>query len=179
MIRKCRHPVVVGAVCCIAVLLLVTLIVTRSFLYGPLMFRRFVVQPIPGSVHRIEADHCQMSHLIGLYGSREHAYVLRFLITREDLSHLIAARKFKQWEAAQYSKGVLRFKTTDKYYMDIELYTEGRPQPGWFDLAKWDAWETYYVGEDNVGLSWLDANLLLYNERLGSACYIKYIIIGL
>lgn len=179
MAERRRHSIALGFICC-AALLLIALTVAKSYLYGPRIFRRFVLRPIPASVQEIRADHCEISHFIErLYGSRERAYVLRFSISQEDVLRIVATRGFKRWEPIQYSDGVLTFKDTDGYEMGIELYTDGRSEPDWFDLARWEEWQTYYMGEDGIDLSWLDASLLLYNEQMASAYFVKYRVTGL
>jgi hypothetical protein len=147
---------------------------------GRLLFRRLLVHPIPRSVQHIKTDSCQISSLVDrLDGFREHAFVLRFEVNREDLSRIIAARGFKRWEDAKYSEGILRYKSSDQFLTSIKLYNMRRQPPNWFDLEQWTKFETYFVGKDETGLWTVDVSLLLYDEQRGCAYVIKWDMTGL
>jgi hypothetical protein len=141
---------------------------------GASLFKRLVVDPVATSVREIRGDRCQISSLMArLHGFHNHAYVLRFAINREDLTRIIAAHGFKPWERVEcLDRGTVRYKSSDQYLTCIDLYQNRTP--GWFDLKEWTECETYFAGRDKTGSINVDVNLLLYNERCGSAYFIKW-----
>lgn len=181
MTKRTKRRVVLGVTSFLAICLAGTMFsIVRLSVFTPRLFERIVTYPIPESVHKITADRCQISSLLErLDGFRGYAYVLRFDISRDDLSQIIVRRGFKPWENVQYSHGILRYKDPNGYNTNVELYVHGRSEPTWFDLAEWRDFRTYYVGEEGVNLSWVDVDLLLYNEQLACAYLVKHKVTGL
>ena len=167
---------------CLILLLIIgtCILVIHLHIGGRLLFKRLVARPIPKSVHEIRVDRCQISSIVDrLDGFRERAFILRFKIDREDLARIIEGRGFQSWENAKYSKGNLRYRSSDQFITNVKLYSANRDAPSWFDLREWTEFETYFVGRDKIGLRNVDVSLLLYNEQLGSAYLIKWEMSGL
>jgi hypothetical protein len=153
-----------------------TIIAMRSSIGAPALFRRLVIRPIPKSVQNMRLDRVQMATFgARLHGYRSRAYVLRFDISREDLSQIVATRGFEPWDNPTYTDGVLKYKTTKGSFASMYLYwPKLRPAPNWFDLEAWTGFETYFIGQDQLILGRADVSLLLYDEQLGSAYLVKW-----
>jgi hypothetical protein len=177
-------------------LLLVAIVATLmawEFLLGPrAAFRRLVLHPIPASVRNIKTDRCQLSTRADrLYRGRdEHAYVLRFDVSEEDLSRIIAGHglEIESWQHMECYKGEISWPP-----WRIKLYRAPDPNddkdylyPGcprrswfdldsWFDLANWEGEPRLRVAVDyRLANGYEELTLLCYNEHLAGAFFIKW-----
>jgi hypothetical protein len=149
-------------------------------------FRRFVMHPIPRSVRNIKADHWQLfTRSERMYqGVDGHDYVLRFDISRDDLSRIIEARglKIEPWERVECREGMIRGGGTFiKLYRGPNDPTEEedplypvRPRPSWYDLDSWeDSPGNCAAVKDEHRHGCTDTVFLLYNDQLGSAFFVR------
>lgn len=142
---------------------------------GRWLFRRFVTISIPKSVQEIRTDKVQVSSFLDRFdGYRERAFVLRFKISREDVSRIVMKQGFKPWGHVSCKGGRVKYETTDQLDEIIHLYDEGQAAPHWYDMEDWQDIEAYILGVDEWGVVTVDVSLLLYSERRGIACFIKW-----
>ncbi len=181
MAEEKTHAVKLAVPILVALFLVVcgAILVMRFFVSPRLSFGRLVVKPIPSSVHDIKLNRCEMStRRARLNGERQWAVVLRFAVSKDDLSQIIAAHALKRVDLTEYTYGRLQYGFRDgpnaRHYSEIELYKKRRPAPRWFDLEQWRNIETYVLERDIDGEGWMDVWLLLYNEQSGSAYFIRY-----
>ena len=159
-----------------------------------LIFKQYVLDPIPASVTNIRA------HQPGIFYGR--TYTLRFNINRDDLGLLVNSRPFiKVWDV-KYKDGALSWgwgrveagslvipeaMAIPKYGHGISLYEPGC-EPVWFRPDLWDnpeAYGLYKIGDlvnteayerDTEKSSKLRGRhtiqVLIYNEKEGEAYFI-------
>ena len=138
-------------------------------------FASQVIRPIPQSVQNIKMDRCPITPFMSRFqGTWERALVVRFDVSKEDLSRIVVTHGFMPWVTVECTSGTLRYKTTDGSVTDIRLYRERhRRSPSWFDLEKWRDAETYFVGQATPDGHSVDVSLLVYNDQVGSAYFIR------
>jgi len=142
------------------------------------LFEKLVISPIPESVHGIKIDQ-RYSFWRRLTSSGElSTYLLRFDISRGDLDRVIAFRSLTEWPSVEYTFGGVYYRLPNGKKKDIHLYWS-RQRPRWFDLHEWKSFTAYYAGDEGGAKSWRRVRLLLYNERLGRAYFVKHDITGL
>lgn len=181
MARFNRRTAIFVTLLCIVVLLITLTVVAflpaRSVPPADL-FRRVVMRPIPGSVQAIKADICYESSLRDhLTGWREHTYLLRFAISKEDLSKILAAEPFTELGQVEYTWKGLRYGVSGKPCGGFRVYRMDAPEPDWLDLQQWQDARIWIVEEEVRG-SWYKARVLLYREPVGHAYFIEYEVTG-
>ena len=137
------------------------------------MFERVVLSPIPESVKDIRVS-CPLD--IRGRGMSDHTYILRFEISREDLSKIIASGNLVEWKV-EYYDFCLDY-TADGIGAGVKLYKTNREVPDWFDLGQWNGFTAYYAGIERPSDMYVTAQLLLYNEPLGRAYFVDHEVIG-
>lgn len=176
MARFNRRTAIFITLLCIVVLLITLTVVAflpaRSVSPADL-FRRVVMRPIPGSVQAIRADICYESSLRDhLTGWREHTYLLRFAIGKEDLSKILAAEPFTELGHVEYTLKNLFYGPSATLFSNFQLYERDAPEPDWLDLEQWQDARVWIV-EEEVRDSWYKARVLLYREPVGHAYFIE------
>jgi hypothetical protein len=148
--------------------ILATLIFLTVF-SGPSLFRKVVIDPIPGSVKNIHADRQR-----GWSRDwRMRRYVLRFGISREDLRKITASGPFIKLDYAEYGEGEIAYGMTGRPEYRLALYKSSRHEPGWFDLGKWSGYEAY-IKEREQPEGWYWTKILLYSTQLSEAYFIDH-----
>lgn len=151
------------------------------------VFKRLVISPIPQSVSDIRVDRCQISTAQDwLEGYQEKAIVLRFNVSKDDLSRIVKARGFKPWIPLEANRpwcqnGSIKCQHPRSQALDwdIDLYGPERQAPIWFDLDSedWAHCDAYLLGEYEAFNGWADASLLFYSEKLGGAYLVNWIVL--
>jgi len=138
------------------------------------LFQRIVIHPIPDSVQAIEADVCHQSSLKDrLTGWRHHEYLLRFDISKEDISNVLTSGSFRELGFVGYNSGVLVLGVTNRDAGHFVLYETEEEEPAWFDLEQWKDTKAWIAEEERKG-SWYKAHVVLYSEHLGRAYFLEY-----
>ena len=138
------------------------------------LFQRIVIHPIPDSVQAIEADVCHQSSLKDrLTGWRQHEYLLRFDISKEDISSVLTSGSFSELGFVGYNSGVLVLGVTNRDVGHFVLYETEEEEPAWFDLEQWKDTKAW-IAEDELKGSWYKAHVVLYSEHLGRAYFLEY-----
>ena len=185
-----RRSLLIRVVLCICGVVLVTWVV--NILRRPsasVLFRWYVVEPIPASVAHIEVDQ-PMTH--GGYG-----YVFRFAVNQADFELILKSRPFRRAYSAMRRDGHV---LTLRWWKDLKdstvtkseggevhtfpevdgvsahnfpVYDRTRRQPSWYNLATWHDPDTYaWIQTDRDDLD--DKQVLIYNSRLGQAYFIVF-----
>jgi hypothetical protein len=161
--RKSKYYVLAVLILAILVAVLVVKIPLPSRL-----FRKAVLNPIPASVKNIRA-----SRYVPIL-SNEHKYVLRFNISKEDLSLILRSRRFKKISSVEYNDGLLSYENVQNVRSSFFLYDtyRGKSAPWWFRLGEWKNFKAYVEGRIESGFE--SVHILLYNEGQGEAYFIDY-----
>ena len=142
------------------------------------LFEQLVISPIPESVRNIEVDQ-RYSLWRRVQSSGElSTYLLKFDISRGDVEKIIAFASLTEWPSVEYTFGGVYYRLPNGEKTDIHLYWS-RERPQWFDLPEWKSFKAYYAGDEGGTKSWCRVRLLLYNEQLGRAYFVKHDITGL
>ena len=163
------------SICALVVAIIAVVFTFRSTSRSRVLFRQLVVDPIPTSVRHIRADRCyETSHTDRLNGLEQNIYALRFEISKEDLVDIVAAGGFSRAESIEYSNGVLDYNMSGLASTGMLLYWGANEEPMWFDLGEWSDFGAYYTGEEKRGIPQSNVSLLLYNDALSCAYFIKH-----
>lgn len=136
---------------------------------GSSLFRKVIIDPIPGSVKNIHVDRQR-----GWSRDwRMRRRVLRFGISREDLRKITASGPFIKLDYAEYGEGEIAYGMRGRPEYRFALYKSSRHEPGWFDLGKWSGYEAY-IKEREQPEGWYWAKILLYSTQLNAAYFIDH-----
>jgi len=138
------------------------------------LFQRIVMSPIPESVRDIRAS-CPIDRRRD--GMSDHTYILRFDISKEDLSKVIVSSNFVEWKVRYYDF-CLDYTAPDGVGSGVKLYATSREVPDWFDLRGWKNFAAYYSGVEAHVDMFIKARLLLYNEQFGRAYFVDHEAVG-
>ncbi len=174
MVRLSGRIVALTVLFCSGVLLVALVFVATRSSSPAELFRNIVIRPIPRSVQNIEADVCyQSSRWDRLTGWDQHEYLLRFDISEEDLSKVLASDSFRELGFVRYNSDVLILGVTYRDGGHFDLYETKEKEPAWLDLGQWKDTKAWIAEEERNG-SWYKARLVLYNEHLGKAYFYEH-----
>lgn len=134
---------------------------------GPELFRRYVRNPVPSSVSRVRVDQPQTL--------RGYGYTFRFEIDASELAVVCDSRQLKRVHDVNYIDGVLDWKWDASSGVMISPYNQNSwpREPRWFaELATWKDVEAYALRQRQNGRAITE--ILIYNQRLGEACFVTF-----
>lgn len=176
---KIKHIVSVALLCLVILLAAGALLGLALRSSQTTLFEQLVTSPIPESVHSIEVDQKYSLWRRLDWSGELSLYVLRFDINREDLEKIITSCSLAEWPSVEYRYGSLYYKLPNGEEATVGLHWYRRQRPRLFDLPEWKGFEAYYAGDEGGTKSWCRARLLLYNEQLGRAYFVKHDVTGL
>ncbi len=159
--RKSKYYVLAVLILAILMAVLVVKILLPFWL-----FRKVVLNHIPASVRNIKSSQDLW------FG--EHKYVLRFHISKEDLSLILKSRRFKKISYVKYNDGLLDYGEVQNILNSFFLYDtyRGKSTPRWFRLGEWKNFKAYV--EERIESGFESVHILLYNEGQGESYFIDY-----
>jgi hypothetical protein len=185
ILRIRRHKLLLVLPVVLLILAAASVLLTKRKPSAEALFKQVVIDPIPESVKDIKAsiplDKRERGHT-------EHTYILRFAISREDLSKIITSGNFVEqkiiYKATDQDLHLLNLSldyivpNSNVVWPGVTLYATNRDVPDWFDLPQWNGFKAYYTGTEQPVDMYVKAHVLLYNERLGRAYFIDQEVIG-
>lgn len=154
--------------CCIVLALILACAIVLKMSRGPLLFRRYVLKPIPKSVKNIKvARPWEMSG---------HRYVMHFRISKADLALILNSKPFKKMMDVSYDNGNLSWSLDIHQGEGLSLYSiygDGRSGPEWFRPNDWKSPEVYRFKEMTIEYR-RHMQILIYNGELAEAYFVEY-----
>ncbi len=146
-------------------------VVAISLIYrrvkAPALFRQYILDPIPESVARIQAD---QPKTLGGYG-----YTFRFEIDRSDLAVILDSRPFERVHSMRYVDQVLDWDWSPSSGVMMSPYGPGSwpREPEWFaDLETWTDVEAYALDQERG--DGRATEVLIYDPDLGEAILLTF-----
>ena len=148
-----------------------------------LIFRAYVLEPIPESVADFKFDRLETSPF-----GRRHGYVMRFKISKADVELILKSRVFEEFEWDGYKgdnlfwklKGTIEFDPNTNTYTstseshNLPLYTYPKDQtPEWFRPNDWDNPKVYRFKKKWGKADRYQTKVLIFNEELEEAYFVE------
>ena len=155
-----------------------------------MIFRKYVLKPIPKSVSDIKVDKLSPG---GLFGSGRN-FVMHFKISKAATELILNSRAFEEFEWAAYrqhtrwgvlewgNKGTFVFDPQENLYRgtmthSIIVYTRKEPPSEWFKPTDWNGPKVkVYSFKEKWGRSRrYRTNVFIFNEDLGEAYFFEHV----
>jgi len=163
-----RRKLIVFSLLVLALLVCLTVFLPwLSWLRGPELFRKYVLDPIPPSVGRIKVDHPKK-----IFG---YGYTFRFKVSRADLSMIIQAQTLNKVSHFEYTNRCLCWCWNESSEMLMSAYQHEWwvREPAWFAvLGKWKDPEAYAFDQSERRPA--ITRVLIYNGDIEEAIFVTF-----